>query len=127
MPWPSLLAVYAASVSPVDSATGSIVGYVLGFGPIGIIALAFAFRFIVPRSAVDEAKEQARRDLVEENKRLIAEKAHAEESRDDALRIAQEQVVPLLVTFNATVAALLPLLQELVSRREGNGRGPGQR
>ena len=127
MPWPSLLAVYAASVSPVDSATGSVVGYILGFGPIGIIALAFAFRFIVPRSAVDEAKEQARRDLVEENKRLIAEKTHAEESRDDALRIAQEQVVPLLVTFNATVAALLPLLQELVSRREGNGRGPGQR
>lgn len=118
-----MIASLAASVTPVDSATGSLVGYILGYGPIGIIALAFAFRFIVPRSAVDEAKEQARRDLVEENKRLIAEKTHAEESRDDALRIAQEQIVPLLVTFNATVAALLPLLQELVGRREGHDRG----
>lgn len=123
--WP-LIASLAASVTPVDSATGSLVGYILGYGPIGIIALAFAFRFIVPRSAVDEAKEQARRDLVEENKRLIAEKTHAEESRDDALRIAQEQIVPLLVTFNATVAALLPLLQELVGRREGHDRRTGR-
>ena len=123
MPW---LAIFAASVTPIDSATGSIVGYVLGFGPIGIIALAFAFRFIVPRSAVDEAKEQARRDLVEENKRLIIEKTHAEEQRDDALRVARDQFVPLLVQFNATVAALLPLLQEMVSRREGHDRGNGR-
>ena len=123
MPW---LAIFAASVTPIDSATGSIVGYVLGFGPIGIIALAFAFRFIVPRSAVDEAKEQARRDLVEENKRLITEKTHAEEQRDDALRVARDQFVPLLVQFNATVAALLPLLQEMVSRREGHDRGNGR-
>ena len=121
-----LWAFLASSVSPVDAATGSVVGYILGFGPIGIIALAFAFRFIVPRSAVDEAKDQARRDLVEENKRLIEEKGKAEESRDDALRIAQTQIVPLLVTFNATVAALLPLLQELVSRREGHDRGNGR-
>ena len=123
----TLLIHLASSVSPVDAATGSIVGYVLGFGPIGIIALAFAFRFIVPRSAVDEAKDQARRDLLKENERLITEKTHAEEQRDDALRIAQEQIVPLLVSFNATVAALLPLLQELVSRREGHDRGTGRR
>ena len=123
MPWPALLATYVASVSPVDSATGSIVGYILGFGPIGIIALAFAFRFIVPRSAVDEAKDQARADLVKENERLIKEKAHAEEQRDDALRVANDQVVPLLISFNATVSALLPLLQELVSHREGHDRG----
>jgi hypothetical protein len=127
VPWPALLATYVASVSPVDAATGSVVGYILGFGPIGIIALAFAFRFIVPRSAVDEAKDQARRDLLKENERLITEKTHAEEQRDDALRIAQEQIVPLLVSFNATVAALLPLLQELVSRREGHGGDNGRR
>jgi hypothetical protein len=127
MLWAAIMALnMSSSVSPVDAATGSIVGYVLGFGPIGIIALAFAFRFIVPKSAVDEAKDQARADLVEENKRLIAEKQHAEESRDDALRIAQVQIVPLLVSFNATVAALLPLLQELVSRREGHDRGNGR-
>jgi hypothetical protein len=117
----------AASVSPLDAATGSIIGYVLGYGPIGVIALAFAFRFVVPRSAVDEAKDQARADLLKENQRLIAEKAHAEEQRDDALRVANEQVVPLLVSFNATVTALLPLLQELVSRREGHDRGTGRR
>ena len=123
MPW---LAVLAASVTPVDAAAGSIISYILGYGPIGIIALAFAFRVIVPRSAVDEAKEQARKDLVEENKRLIAEKAHAEEQRDDALKIAQVQLVPLLIQFTATTGALLPLLQELVSRREGRDRGNGR-
>ena len=116
----------ATSVSPVDAATGSLVGYILNYGVLGVVALALGFRVIVPRSAVDEAKEQARRDLVEENKRLIAEKIHAEESRDDALRVAQTQIVPLLVTFNATVAALLPLLQEMVSRREGHDRGNGR-
>jgi hypothetical protein len=126
MPWLAVLAAHASSVTPVDAATGSLVGYILGFGPIGIIALAFAFRFIVPRSAVDEAKDQARADLVEENKRLITEKTHAEEKADEALRIAQVQIVPLLVQFNATIAALLPLLQELVSRREGHDRGTGR-
>ncbi len=119
MPWPATLVAYAASVSPVDSATGSVVGYVLNYGILGVVALAFAFRFIVPRSAVDSAEARARADLVKENERLIAEKTHAEAQRDDALQVAQTQIVPLLVTFNATVSALLPLLQELVSHREG--------
>jgi threonine dehydrogenase-like Zn-dependent dehydrogenase len=122
----ALIATLSANVSPVDTAAGSIVSYILGYGPIGIIALAFAFRFIVPRSAVDEAKEQARRDLVAENERLITEKTRAEEQRDDALKIAQVQLVPLLVQFTATTGALLPLLQELVTRREGHERGTGR-
>jgi hypothetical protein len=122
----AFLAAHASSVSPVDAATGSLIGYILGYGPIGVIALAFAFRFIVPRSAVDEAKEQARRDLVEENKRLVTEKTRAEEQRDDALKIAQVQIVPLLIQFTATTGALLPLLQELVSRREDRDRGNGR-
>jgi hypothetical protein len=114
------------SVTPVDATTTSIVSYILGFGPIGIIALAFAFRFIVPRSAVDEAKDQARADLVKENQRLIAEKAHAEEQRDDALRVANEQIVPLLMAFNASVSALLPILQEMAGRTGGHERRPGR-
>lgn len=126
MPSWALIATLSANVSPVDTAAGSIVSYILGYGPIGIIALAFAFRFIVPRSAVDEAKEQARRDLVAENERLITEKTRAEEQRDDALKIAQVQLVPLLVQFTATTGALLPLLQELVTRREGHERGTGR-
>lgn len=123
MTWLIVIASQAlgSSVTPLDAATGSIVGYILGYGPIGIIALAFAFRFIVPRSAVDEAKEQARRDLVEENKRLIAEKAHAEEQRDDALKLAQVELVPVLVQFTATTTALIPLLQEIVRTQEGRG------
>ena len=115
-----------SSVTPIDTATSDIISYILGYGVLGIAAVLFVLRIIVPRSAVDEAKDQARRDLVEENKRLITEKQHAEEGRDDALRIAQTQIVPLLVSFNATVAALLPLLQELVSRREGHDRGNGR-
>ena len=116
----------AADVSPVGTATSDIVTYILSFGPVGVIALAFAFRFIVPAKAVDEAASRARADLIAERERLIEEKTRAEEQRDDALRIAQTHLVPLLTTFTATTSALLPLLQELVSRREGHDRDTGR-
>jgi hypothetical protein len=112
------LAEVGPSVTPIGSATSDIVTYILGYGVVGIVALAFAFRFIVPRSALDEAREQARADLVKENERLIAEKRQAEEQRDEALKVAQTQIVPLLTTFTATTSALIPLLQELVRDRE---------
>ena len=121
MTW-TLLSDITASVSPVGTATSDIVTYILSFGPVGVVALAFAFRFIVPAKAVDDAAHRAREDLIAERGRLIDEKTRAEEQRDDALRLAQTHLVPLLTTFTATTSALLPLLQELVSRREGNGR-----
>lgn len=110
-------------VTPIDSATSSIVSYVLGYGLAGLIALAFAFRFIVPASVLKEARENARADLKAELERVIAEKQAAEEQRDEALRLAQTQLVPTLISFTAASQSLIPLLQELVNRREDRRQG----
>ena len=117
--WTAANTFIAAHVTPVGQATGDLVSYILGYGVLGIVSLALAFQFLVPAAAVKAAREQARGDLMEENKRLREEKAHAEEQRDEALKIAQDQLVPLLVNFNATVTGLMPLLQSIVQRTEG--------
>lgn len=115
----SLLASGGSSVSPVGAAASDIVTYVLGYGVLGVAVVLFVLRIIVPRSVVDEAREQARRDLVKENERLIAEKVKAEEQRDEALKVARDQLVPLLLSFTAATNSLLPLLQDVVNTREG--------
>jgi hypothetical protein len=99
------------SVSPVSAAAGDIVTYILGYGVLGVAAVLFVLRIIVPAKAVDEARTQARADLLKENERLIAE-------RDSALQAAHD-LVPLLTSFVATSQSLIPLLQDLVRRREG--------
>jgi hypothetical protein len=120
--WLAILA--SSGVTPVDYAADSITGYILGFGPIGIIALAFAFRWIVPgrsvEKAVEQARTEARADLIAERDRLLEEKREAEEQRDEQLKIAQTQLVPLLVNFTATTTALIPLLQQAVRAQEGH-------
>jgi Tfp pilus assembly protein PilN len=128
--WP-LLAVLAANVTPVDQATSSLISYVLGYGVLGIVAVALAFRFIVPRSAVEDAREQARSDLIAQVGRLERqieqlqrEKKEAEDQREDQMKFAQVQLVPLLVNFTSATAALIPLLQELVRHREGGDSDP---
>ena len=107
MPWHYVL---AASVTPVDAAAGSLVSYILGYGPVGVVVIAFAFRLIVPKGTVDEAVERARADLVAENTRLIEEKREAEEH----LRASSERVVPLLESFVSATGTLIPILQGLV-------------
>jgi hypothetical protein len=114
--WQVLL---AADITPIDSVTSSVTSYILSFGLPGIVILAFAFGFIHPKGALQKARDEARRDLETENKRLLEEKRHAEEQRDAALAMARDHVVPLLTSFNASVSALLPVLQELVHQREG--------
>jgi hypothetical protein len=106
------------NISPLSSVAGDITTYVLGFGPLGIGVVLYTMRVIVPGKAVDEAREQARADLMEENKRLIAEKAEAERQRDDARDFAVQQLVPLLGQFTAATGSLLPVLQELIRDRE---------
>lgn len=117
-----------SSVTPIGSATDSIVSYVLGFGPLGIVVLAFAFRFIVPKGAVEEARKEARTDLLAERDRLLEEKRDAEDQRDEALKVAREQLAPLLTSFVSTTSALIPLLQEIIrdphTRRQRGGPGP---
>ena len=114
----------ASSITPIGAATSSITDYIIGFGPLGIMALAFGWvlykGLLVPAARADAEREKARTDLLEENKRLIAEKTRAEEQRDAALHIAQDQLVPLLINFTSATQSLLPLLQQLVSIREDN-------
>jgi hypothetical protein len=106
----------AESTTPLGSAAGDIVTYILGFGPLGIGIVLFALRIIVPGKNVDDAVKTARADLVAENERLIEEKRRVEAQRDEATKVAQEKIVPLLTTFLSTTGALLPLLQAMVSR-----------
>lgn len=131
MPWLPL-SLIAESVTPVASATGDIVSYILGYGVLGVGAVLLVLRILVPGKTVDEAVERARTDLLKEVDRLREEKEKAEEQRDEALKFAQIQLVPLLTSFTATTTALLPLLQELVrvrevGRRDDDERNPGTR
>jgi hypothetical protein len=112
----------ATNVTPISTITGDLVSYILGYGVLGIVALALAFRFLVPAKALDQMRETARADLVEENRRLLARAEKAEAQRDDALRIAQDQLIPLLTSFTVTSQALIPLLQGLVRDQEGRRR-----
>lgn len=132
MQWVSYLA-YAQSLAfdppatPIDSATASVTGYVLGFGPLGIIALALAWVLFKNWRLISPAREaairaEARADLLAERDRLLAEKREAEEQRDNALTVARDQLAPLLSNFVATTSALVPLLQEIVLSRETPGR-----
>jgi hypothetical protein len=114
----------ASSVTPVDAGTSSLVSYILGFGPLGVFALAMVWLLFrgwhlvspdVEAGIRRDARDQGRADLERENARLITE-------RDEALKTAQA-LVPLLATFTSTTTALIPLLQELVRRQEGRGSG----
>jgi hypothetical protein len=122
---PAYLAVRAASVSPIDGASETVVGYILGFGPLGLVALALAwllfrgYRLVPPGFegvTRDAARADARADLIAERDRIIAEKHIVEEQRDEAMQVATGQLVPLLVSFTASTQALLPLLQRLVAQ-----------
>ena len=124
------------SVTPVGAAADNITAYILGFGPLGIIVLALAWLLfrgwrLVPPGYEEKirasGRDEARGDLLKELDRAIAGKDRSEAQRDDALRVASDQVVPLLVEFKSTIAALIPLLQDLVSRREGHDRGTSRR
>lgn len=121
----------AASITPVGSAADSLTTYILGFGPLGIIALALAWAqykgLFTTTKAADKARNEAvslaRADLVRENERLLARAEKAEEQRDEALKVSQEQIVPLLSQFVGTTSALLPVLQQIVARGGvGNGK-----
>jgi hypothetical protein len=135
--WLHILAQGAASVSPLDSASDSVVGYILGFGPLGIVALALAWltfkgwRLISPAGEAamrDAARNESRADLLAERDRLLTEKQQAEDQRDEALTIARDQLTPLLQSFVATTSVLVPILQEIIrdspARRRRGGAGP---
>lgn len=115
-------AVYLAGgggdVTPIDTATTSVVSYILGYGVLGIVALALAFRFLVPGKALEKAREEARADLLKELERTVARAEKAEEQRDEYGRLFTDKVIPLMAAFTQATNALLPLLQTLVRYRE---------
>ena len=126
MPWFVSLAL-DAPVTPADQATSSITGLILGYGPLGAIALAMAYlifkgwRLIPPDKEAagrEAARAEARADLLEERARVLSEKTRIEHERDEAQQFATSQLVPLLINFTNATGALIPLLQELVRHRE---------
>ena len=127
MTWPTFLLLAAGTpapnVTPVDAITSSVLSYILSYGVLGVVSLALAFRFLVPRGAIKQAREEARADLLKEIENLRADKKQAEEQRDEALKVANGQIVPLLVSFTSATQSLLPLLQQLVAEREPRRRG----
>jgi hypothetical protein len=102
---------------------------VLGFGVLGVVALALAWitykGSFVPERRVDALIMAGRADLLRENERLIteitrlqAELAKTQDQRDAALKFGSDQLAPLLFQFTAATTSLLPILQDLT-------RGPG--
>lgn len=49
----------ATAVSPVDAATGDVLTYVLGFGPLGIGAVLYQLGLIVPKPVLARADAEA--------------------------------------------------------------------
>jgi hypothetical protein len=119
--YPALLALLAADgppVSPVDSAANSVVVYWLSFGAIAVIAFIEFWLYVWPGKLTRQSKAEARADLLKELERLLADNIKLAEQRDEALRVARDQIAPLLYSFNATTGALLPVLQDLVRQAE---------
>lgn len=131
MPWLPALLASPGDVTPLGGPAESIAGYILGYGPIGVVALVLAWvlykgLFVLAKTADREKAEAvalARADLLRENERLLARAEKAEGQRDEAMRIAQDKLVPLATSFTVTMGALMPILQEQVTSRErGHGR-----
>ena len=91
---------------------------------LGIVALALALRFLVPKGAVDDARNEARTDLLaqvdrleKDNERLRQDKRRSSTSATRRSS-SPSQLVPLLINFTSATLALIPLFQELVRHRE---------
>jgi len=92
----------------------------LNYGTLGLVLIGIFMGLIWVKPAVDRvlAEKDAGIDrLIAERDRLIEERDQAEEQAAAAIAIAQEKLVPLLVTFTSVAQTLIPLLQEIV--REG--------
>jgi hypothetical protein len=123
--WLHYVAQGPSSVSPLDTATDSLIGEIASYGLLGILTLAVCFlwyrgwRLVPPgfeTTVRDAARMDARADLIAERDRAIAEKHTAEQQRDEAMTVASSQLVPLLLSFTSATQALLPLLQALVGQ-----------
>lgn len=120
LPWYLSLALKTPA-APGGNAADSAVTYILNYGILGIVALALVFRWLVPRGAVEEAREQGRADVIAERDRAIARADKAEGRADkaeadlkDALKFTAERTAPMLEQFVSATGTLIPILQSLV-------------
>lgn len=104
----------------------------LNYGVLGLIVLGAITGMIWFKPTVDRmltskdevlaAKDEAIARLVEERDRLITERNEAEDQAAEAISIAQDKLVPLLVTFTSITQTLIPLLQEIVREERDDRR-----
>ncbi len=125
MPWLGYLhgfGVLAEDSPPVTGGGAELLAPFLGYGVVGVLVIVLAWVLwkgsFVRSSDADKRVIEARADLLREIELVREEKQKAEDQRDAALKVAQEQLVPLLTSFVATSQSLIPLLQELVRNRE---------
>ena len=114
--WANHYWVQAAAETTTALSSGEILQTILSAVNLGVLGIVF---WLFVRGQLHSSEEMDH----EREARL-----KAEEQRDDALKVAREQLVPALVAFNATMAALVPLLQEMVRGQEDRGeRNPRRR
>lgn len=113
------MTILATEVTPADSASNSITGLLLGFGPLGIFALVVSWlllkrwRFISPdeEAAIrKEAREEGRADLTTELDRANVRGDRAEVKYDAVV----SDLKPLLQSFVSVTSTLNPILQDIV-------------
>jgi hypothetical protein len=59
--WLPYAAFLATSITPADEATGNIVSYLIGFGPLGIGVVLYQLGFIVPKAVLTRSDKQSDR------------------------------------------------------------------
>lgn len=121
-PWPPAAPFLAEGPAGGSDVLGTAAQTVLGYGVVGAVALVLAWIVykgkFTPQERVDELVAASRADLLRELESVRADLLKTQEQRDSAMRMATDQLVPLLTSFVATSQSLIPLLQELVRNRE---------
>lgn len=103
--------------STPDGVIGAAASTVLGFGVLGILALALTYVVwkgsFTPSKRVDELVAAGRVDLLRENEQLREELARAQAQLAENLRFAKEDLTPILFQFTSATTNLLPILQQV--------------
>lgn len=118
IPW----AAYLASGQAAELPSGEIIQAATTALNLGVLGLVF-WLLIQGRLHTDSENDR----LVAELARAVTEKDKAEAQLSEALRFARDDLAPMLLAFNASVSALLPILQELVRHDHEDRQQPRRR
>lgn len=114
--WSETLAGLSAATSGSTDLPAEITPF-LNLGVLGLLVIAIFFGWVWAKPSVEKVIDEKNASIARleaERDRLLGEKTKAETQRDEAIAIAQDRIVPLLVTFVSTTQTLIPLLQEVV-------------